>query len=716
MKTKTFAILAIGAAMVPCAFGNVGETFPSGGENVQVLHADAASLQFYLNNGVVAGATSNRSGLTVISASSNPKAAVEAAMASWNNVGVSSVHFNALLPTDAVHNFEDCKDVVLIGSTDADLSILGFVSPTNYGAVAVTQNYFVQRAGAVCGGSTSVAAGSVFDSDIVLNPYVQFSTNGADQTADLQAVLTHELGHVLGLNHSTLLSATMYPYAAMYERHLSWDEKAFVANFYPTGAALLGTISGTVTAGASPIRFGVVTLTDISGSGAVICTLTDSDGKYTAHVPPGLYVVYAEPFNGLVTTNNIYDLTSPNGVLDPTPVRTDFSPTFSGGNSTTPATFTVTAGSSATADIDAINFASPLALPLYGLTSAGGNIAGSSFNVYGVGVPVSGGKSYDLLLNGPGIDSSVSVYFIGTNVTVNGTVTAVPGVVVNGLPVYRQTLEIGDQTMPTIGTIALVKGTTFLPISGILDIEPSIPVISSVQDAESASTSITSGQYFAIYGSNLAGNTRTWNADTDFTDGVVAGSLLPGNLDGVSVTVNGKAAAVFFTSPGQINAIAPSNLSNGPATVVVSNNLSSSVGSNSATIADSSPSVFYYAAGGKLYPAAVRLDGKLIGDPSVQPGSVKAKPNDTVLLFVNGIAPASGDAIVTPVGFPQQVTVTAGGNTLAASAPFLVAAGEFQVNVTLPANIAPGDYPLTLSVPGGSTAGNGVTIILPVGQ
>ncbi len=194
-------------------------------------------------------------------------------MAQWNNAGLTgsaNVNFQALQTTSAVHDPTDCKNVISIASSAADLSVLGFGSVANPGAVGVTANAYIQGAGAVCGGSTSVPAGTIIDSDILLNPYFPFSTNGAANTKDVQAVVTHEMGHVLGMNHSSLLSATMYPYTYIAQRHLSADEKAFIANFYSSGARNLGTINGTVTVGGAPVKFGLVTLTELSGTGAVI--------------------------------------------------------------------------------------------------------------------------------------------------------------------------------------------------------------------------------------------------------------------------------------------------------------------------------------------------------------------------------------------------------------------------------------------------------------
>lgn len=105
----------------------------------------------------------------------------------------------------------------------------------------------------------SYQTGQIFDADIELNEFIYHFTvadpnpplinacptnNDTFQCVgiDLQNTVTHEAGHVLGLGHTTVADATMYPSASLGEinkRVLHADDLQGLCDIYPTGAATL---------------------------------------------------------------------------------------------------------------------------------------------------------------------------------------------------------------------------------------------------------------------------------------------------------------------------------------------------------------------------------------------------------------------------------------------------------------------------------------------
>lgn len=155
--------------------------------------------------------------------------------------------------------------------------------------------------------------GSIAEADIVINPRpragdgteLQFSTDGTPGTYDLEATFTHEIGHLLGLDHSAVLSSTMqsrqafngtFGLPALTERTLSEDDRQKIRSLY--GAKMsLGRIEGKLVdnraSGMLTPLNGVNVWAESVATGRVIASaITADDGSYRLEsLTPGQYRV-----------------------------------------------------------------------------------------------------------------------------------------------------------------------------------------------------------------------------------------------------------------------------------------------------------------------------------------------------------------------------------------------------------------------------------------
>jgi uncharacterized protein (TIGR03437 family) len=238
------------------------------------------------------------------------------------------------------------------------------------------------------------------------------------------------------------------------------------------------------------------------------------------------------------------------------------------------------------------------------------------------------------------------------------------------------------------------------------------PVISSVVNGASFQSGIEAGSWVTIQGTNLANTSpgRTWRSDE------IVGGRLPTALDGVSVTIDGRAAFVYYISPGQINVQAPTDTSTGAVSVVVTNNGSQSAPAT-AQLQGFAPAFFQY--NGTSYAITTRYpDNALVANPSAIPGTVAAAKGDVLILWATGFGPtnpATGAGAVVNGAPPVAIlpTVTVGGTpvTMIGAALSPGSAGLYQIAVQLPASLPSGMAAIRASV-GGFTSPAGVSLFV----
>jgi hypothetical protein len=150
---------------------------------------------------------------------------------------------------------------------------------------------------------TTTSPSIVYDADIAFNPKAHFSTSTPPlaNDFDLQSVAAHESGHALGLDHSGVAHAVMFPFGDTGEsqqRTPSTDDLIAISFLYPSSnfASYLGTISGQVMLGniAGAYAAHVVAI-DANTGNVVLDGLTNADGSYKLFAPPGSYNVLVLP-------------------------------------------------------------------------------------------------------------------------------------------------------------------------------------------------------------------------------------------------------------------------------------------------------------------------------------------------------------------------------------------------------------------------------------
>jgi uncharacterized protein (TIGR03437 family) len=278
-----------------------------------------------------------------------------------------------------------------------------------------------------------------------------------------------------------------------------------------------------------------------------------------------------------------------------------------------------------------------------------------------------------------------------TSATANGNIFDYTPSVTN-LAVLGDILTNPENHYVNLHTSADPAGMMRAQLAPIVAAPPAVAAAISANN-DKAATTVAPGGLISIYGTNLVKSSATLNG--------WQGRILPGSLNGTSVTIGGKTAPLLYVSATQINAQVPLDVPAGSQQVVVKSVVGAGASFN-VTVAATAPALFFY--GDVAAPKGAVLKNT---DFSLVAAGNPAKAGDVLLVYCTGLgdttpalttgALVSGSSSATKVA----VTATVGGRDAAvvyaiASPGF---AGLYQVAVTVPAGVT-GDAAIVITQSG----------------
>ncbi len=268
----------------------------------------------------------------------------------------------------------------------------------------------------------------------------------------------------------------------------------------------------------------------------------------------------------------------------------------------------------------------------------------------------------------------------------------------DGPGVVEFQLAANTDSEPRSGTITIGETPITITQDGAASQRPII-FSAGVVNGASFTGGITSGSWISILGANLSPTKRAW-LEADFN-----GANLPTSLDGVSVTINGRPAYIYYIDPSQLNVLAPDDETIGLVKLVVTTPEGSS-DTYEVYKLPTDPALFQLYTAGRRYAVAVHADGSLVAKSELFPGAAASpgRAGEAVMFYGTGFGRTdppvpSAQLVARAVSLARPIVIRIGGRIAEQQYAGLVGSGLVQLNAVIP-DLPPGDYLVEIYIDG----------------
>ncbi len=372
--------------------------------------------------------------------------AVRAAFQTWEDVSTSRMAFR-----------DDGGSSLAVANREDEVNLISFVARDFQfsGAVALTPFTY------------NTQTGDLIQAGVLFNPTAQFTTRGDSGAYDVQSIATHEIGHLIGLDHSAVQASTMLPFACVNStglRSLAPDDVAAASTVYPADGFLNSSsvLSGRVLrSGTGAAVFGAHVVATLPSGVVAASTYSVADGSFRiAGLPAGQYSLIAEPLDGPVETIH---LASPFFVLNTASLDTTFGTARFQSGSPVLVTAGATLGSLI---IQGGNGAPSINLLKLAVVPTGDLPVDPSFCSTSAAIDTAG---QDLLVIGTGIDDTTQISVSGGDVSLTLLSSTDRG---DGSRALRYSLSIPTSAPAGARSVEASRGGELSMLAGALELVP----------------------------------------------------------------------------------------------------------------------------------------------------------------------------------------------------------------------------------------------------